>query len=400
MAQAAQEAWLDYRELLKRVLESRDVLGGPNAPGQPPLDEALDASGTLEDVCAGEKESGAEDEDRADEQLLAGATIDFLLAGELALLEAREESGQGADAAAEPPFERVLIWRDAVRLADRTFGLGEDDDDPRGGSLEPILPGAPGDVVAYGRERESVTERRPPPAVAGAAPGPNAEELRDNCFGTATNMIEYGSPSIGRAATFLAGPVGDMVGDLGLGLPDLPPSISDFAIRLQHEGRRSLRAVRHFVSKILRAMGVDPADTVPGLTLPEILSQIAEWIQERLVEGLVKTAADYPAFRESVLMAIDDFDTSDGAVRDARRANEELWRKYRRRVRFVRVMLRGASAVVHGLLAVTAPVIPATTMLVPMAFVLYQLRARFETLPWGTNGIPSVARKYAPLSSG
>jgi hypothetical protein len=401
MASAAQDTWLRYRDLLKEVLESGQVLG--DVAREPPVDAALEVSQGLEEDCAEEKASGVEDPDTADEQLLAGAMIDFLLTGELALLEARE-SERLVDAV-DSRFERVVIWRAAVRLADRTFGLGRGEDDPRGGTLPPILPGSPGDTTRPGPERESALpfpteEPGAPPPVVGAAPGPNADELRDNCLGAATEMIEFGSPSVGRAAAFLAGPVGDLAHGLENLVPELPASLVDFADDLKVAGRRSLRAAGRFVSKILRAAGTDPSEVMArvGVGLNELVAQFVETVRELVIELVVRAAAGYEDFEAAVLAALACSEPSNAALNSARDANENIETGFKRRIRIVRVLLRGAGTVVHALLAVAAPVIPAVTMLTPMVYVLYLLRSRLETLPAGIQhfeGIPTVARTYA-----
>ncbi|MEA2190725.1 MAG: hypothetical protein QOI73_846, partial [Solirubrobacteraceae bacterium] len=143
MGAAATSAWLSYRAALKTTLESPAVLGQlPSPPSATPLDdaieEALQATAELEAACMSERELREVRPDQSEEQLLAGATIDFMLAAELAVLDAPAGLLLGNDPIL-PEGTRRGLWRSAVALADAAFEV-------RGGGgpnielVAPILP--------------------------------------------------------------------------------------------------------------------------------------------------------------------------------------------------------------------------------------------------------------------
>jgi hypothetical protein len=415
MAELARDGWLRYRAALLETLQSEWVLGGvgPLYPNEEPkaFDETLDASESLEFACRQEKETEQVDAEQGDDQLLAAAMIDFLLAGELALTERYDELGllyrRHLFVEVPPDVVRRANWEEALQMADRVFGTGGEPG-PEWSRL-PVRPTPPFDVESSFSDPLTTVPRRQsyggstgfPPIGGAAATGGNL--LNENAVAAGDTLVAEAVGPTTQVMTALAVPGYDLLGGLGGVVPDLPSNISEYLRSLADNARRALarvlRAVSNFVRKLIAAADGTLPSEVKGLALPEVVKNAASWLQTPIADRILRHLVDFEGFRSDVDKRLKEANPSVAGIKAASDAFKAVIEKFKRRVKWIgRALFLGGTTFMKALTAAVGPVIPIAVLALAIAYIGLQLRMRLETLSKRLllgDGIPSIAESFA-----
>jgi hypothetical protein len=352
-------------------------------------DGAHDASLRLEEICIREKESEIEPGLDGDRQLLAAATIDLLLAGELAIA--------GGDAPEAPsPDERLDHWQTTLREVDAAFGLGEGED-PGGTVLAPNPPpdSEPPNVPFW--RRWSGGGALPP--IEGGAPGAPVEELRKCCLRTADQLLDTSAGPAARAVNAMLIPGGDLVIDL-VTMP-VPMELPDFEVfeQVRRLAGRMARLVLRAINKLIATVGEavrGQIGNLGGILVTEVANAGVALVEDPLAIRALKRASAHGTFDTHVSALLHDKQLSAEAALAGCSAAYELRDAFDARAKWVNGGLYFASAIAHALLAVGGPALAVAGLAAPVGYLVVLLRMRFETLPSplpATSGIPSIVEE-------
>lgn len=413
MAEAAREAWLRYRGALGEALESPSLLGPRGGlegvlDDPPSVEQALAESDDLDQQCRDERTSGVEDEDQSIAQLLAGAMIDFLFATELAISAANDEGvAIGTDQVAR--FNRWELWREAISLADSTFGIGEG----TGGTPAPVLPYSPLGPLTPPQSPSWEPETEPPlrpgslRPMAGAAPDANAAEIRSCCLQVADEMIEDAATPTTRVLAATLGPATAVAGPLtmqivghfgGTGVPAaFPDYLRDLAGQAKRRTGWALTAVERFARKVL-ALLPDNIGGAVGSEFPALVNELVQEFTSALTERGLRRVAAHDHFKRALTDCLNGTDPSDAGRIQASVETNAARKAYEKQMKHLQKAMLGASVFAAVLSAITTPIVPLGALLLVLLYIVYSLRSRFETLPLiKSDGIPSIASRCAQM---
>ncbi len=421
MGAAATAAWLEYRAALKSTLEAPDVLGQqPLPPSAPPLDdaidEALEASEVLETECLAERARGDARRNESEEQLLAGATIDFMLATELAILDA-PASARTPVLAAET---RRALWQSAVTLADAAFQI-------RGGggsgvkNVEPILPRPtppsappkldPGPVFPPRPEPipdpspkpvdPEPCKYRPPPRPPITTLGGGSVQSEDGtiwaqCGRTSAELVTKATGPSTSAVTAIVGPVVGAASEVLALLPDLPDEVAEFVKRAAEDARRALARALKFVLRYARKIAAALGPTLKP-ALGTALSEFVNWSKPPLATAAIKRLAAFEDYQRGV---DERFGGDDGGrkipMADKRFLDDmnALDSHFKGSLKWFNHMTSFGATFAHLAAAVAGPLLPVAVMGSIVAYIVFLLRRCLETVPdtlQRRKGIPSLA---------